>query len=152
MKKTVIAFLVAFVFAFCGFAYLAQNEVDTNAAISKSPGFVLATPEGITKTTRKGSNYRVNYSYLVAGIAYKIDSKPMGKADAQTVFDGANVEVAYYTEKPSIAVLRRDYEQRDRTASKAGAIRSVVGLSLMMALATALTLSWACGWLRRGRA
>jgi hypothetical protein len=149
MKKPLILFLVLFVLATSLFASLEMEKVETNAAIAKSPGFAVATPDGITKITRKRSvKYQVNYTYQVAGSTYKIDTKSMDEAAAQAELAKPDVQVAYATNTPSLALLKSDYEQRDLKETMTGAILTAAGFALVMAFVATLVLSWKFSWLR----
>lgn len=149
MKKPLIMFLVLFVLATSLFASLEMEKVETNAAITRSPGFAVATPDGITKITRKRSvKYQVNYTYQVAGATYKIDTRSMDEAAAQAELAKPDVQVAYSTNTPSMALLKSDYDQRDLKETMAGAILTAAGFALVMAFVATLVLSWKFGWLR----
>jgi hypothetical protein len=150
MKKPLILFLVLFILGTSLFASIEMEKVETNAAITKSPGYTVATPDKITKITRKRSvKYQVNYTYQVAGQTYKIDTASMDEAGAQAEMAKQNVQIAYCTQTPSMALFKSDYDQRDLKETMAGAILSAAGIALLISLVASLFLSWKLGWLRR---
>ena len=75
MKKPIMTFLALLVLAFGITAFVEISKIGNHAAIAKSPGFVAATPEGITKKTKKSRDTsQVNYTYAVGGVSYQLRS------------------------------------------------------------------------------
>ena len=148
MKKPILTYLLAFVVAFGFFAFIGIQKIDKNDAIAKSPAYTLATPEGITKKTKKSRvTYQVSYSYEVAGTSYKLNSDWLDtEAEAMAA---TPAQVAYATTAPADAMFKSEFDQRDPDESYAGALLKSAGLGLLVALIGTLALMWKFPWLRR---
>jgi hypothetical protein len=150
MKKPLIAFLVVFALAFGLFASIGIEQVNTNVAIAKSPAFVLATPEGITKKTKKSrETFQVNYTYAVAGTTYKLDTDWMSTVAEAEALAATPVQVAYATTAPSHGVFKTDFDKRDPKESIVGALTTAAGIGLLASIFITLVLVWKFPWLRR---
>ena len=150
MKKPLILFALLFVIVAGFFASMGMDEVHLHESIAKAPAYAPAIAEGITETKRKRStSYHVNYTYQVAGATYKIDSKSLDKDEAMALAAKPDVEVAYAVGAPGKAVLRHDFDQRDKKESVFGAILTACGIALLMSIVATLFLSWKFGWLSR---
>jgi hypothetical protein len=150
MKKPLIAFLVVFFLAFGLFSSIGIEQVNTNVAIAKSPAFVLATPEGITKKTKKSKEtFQVNYTYAVAGATYKLDTDWMSTVAEAEALAATPVHVAYATTAPSHGVFKTDFDKRDPKESIMGAIITAAGIALLASIFITLLLVWKFPWLRR---
>jgi hypothetical protein len=150
MKKPLILFLVLLVALFSVFASVEVDKVEKNAAISQNTGYAPAVPEGVTKITRKRSvKWQVNYVYQVNGASYKIDSPNMSEEAAKVAANALTEQVAYNTKLPSQALLKSDFDHRDLSETKAGAMLTAAGIALGVSLLLTLILSWKFGWLRR---
>ena len=149
MKKIIILFAVSFVVLSVFFSMDEIEHVNQHAAITKSTGFAAATPEGITKITRKRSvNYQVNYVYEVAGTSYKIDSGKTSEENAKAMVMKAE-QVAYDTKAPSNAMLKSDFEHLDKNEGLLSAIMTALGMGLLGAVAISAIAYWKFNWFRR---
>lgn len=150
MKKPLITFLVVFAIAFGVVATAEINKIDTNVAIAKSPAFVLATPEGITKRTKKSrESFQVNYTYDVAGTSYKKDTDWMDTVAEAEALAATPVQIAYATSKPADGVFKSDYDKRDPNEGMMSALLSAAGFGLLGGIVGTLILLWQFPWLRR---
>ena len=151
MKKPLITFLVVFVLAFGILATVEIQKIDTNVAIAKSPAFVLAAVEGITKKTKKSrETFQVNYSYAVAGTTYKLDTEWLDTVAEAEALAGTAVQIAYATTAPAHGVFKSDFDKRDPKEGIASALVSAAGFGLLGAIIGTLALLWQFPWLRRG--
>lgn len=150
MKKPLITLLVVFAIAFGIFATAEIRKIDTNAAIAKAPVFVVATPDGITKKTKKGrTSFQVNYSYAVSGAQYKIDTKFFSTEEEALAMAAQPVQVAFAASNPNDAVFKSEFDQRDPNAGMSSALTSAAGFGLVASLVVTLVLLWKFPWLRR---
>ena len=102
MKKPLITFVSLLVLAFGICAFLEISKIGNHAAIAKSPAFVAATPEGITKKTKKSRDtFQVNFTYAAAGSTYKIDSHWMDTEAEAVAFGSGPVQIAYAATAPA---------------------------------------------------
>ncbi len=69
--------------------------------------------------------------------------------DSVRRFARCHVLPAYNTQLPSQALLKSDFDHRDLSETKAGAMLTAAGIALGAALLLTLILSWKFGWLRR---
>lgn len=150
MKKPLIAFGVLFVLAFAVMAFAGIRKIENHVAIAKSPVFVHATAEGITKKTKKGrESFKVTYTYVAAGNSYKIDSEYVDTlAEAETMA-GAPVQIAYATTAPADGVFKTEFDQRDPTEGTASALVEAGGIGLVIAIIGTIALLWQFPWFRR---
>jgi hypothetical protein len=147
-------FLALLLVIFSGVFYLFGSEekerVDTMTSVARSPGFVRATMDGITKTAgKRRDSYRVHFKYVVDGVAYRTSTSSTDESGALQYASQPSVEVAYDTRKPSVSTLRRYYDLRDKQDSVGRALFLSAVLSLGIALPIALGFAWPLGWLRR---
>ena len=143
MKKPIITFLVVFAIAFGIVATAEIHKIDTNVAIAKSPAYVLATPEGITKKTKKSrETFQVNYTYTVAGTTYKIDTDWKNTVAEAEAMAATPVQIAYATTAPADGVFKTDFDKRDPNESTAGALASAALFGLFGAIIGTLILLW----------
>ncbi len=150
MKKPLIAFAAIFVVAFGMLAAANMGKIDNNAAIAKSPAFVLATPEGIMEKTKKGNKtYQVKYNYMADGKIYKIDTEWFDTAAEAEAMAASPVQVAYATTAPDKGIFKTEFDQRDPKAGKMGAMASAAGTAVIIGILGALALLWQFPWFRR---
>jgi hypothetical protein len=150
MKKPLIAFAVVFAILFGLFATIGIQQINTNAAIAKAPAYVLATPEGITKKTKKSrETFQVNFTYAVAGTTYKIDSDWMSTVAEAEALAATPVQIAYAASAPADGVFKSDFDKRDVTESVPGAVSKAAGLGFLLAIFATLFLIWKFPVLRR---
>ena len=150
MKRALIAFAVVFAIMFGLFATIGIGQMNTNAAIAKSPAYVLATPEGITKKTKKSrEKFQVNFSYAVGGTTYKIDSDWMSTVAEAEALAATPVQIAYATTAPADAVFKSDFDKRDVNEGVTGVIGKAAGLGFLLAIVGTLFLIWKFPVLRR---
>ncbi len=150
MKKPIITFLVVFAIAFGLIATGEIHKIDNHVAIAKSPAFVLATAEGITKKTKKSrETFQVNYTYAVAGTTYKIDTSWMNSVAEAEAMAATPVQIAYATTAPADGIFKSDFDKRDPTESTAGALGNAAEFGLIGALILTLLLVWKFPSLRR---
>lgn len=148
--KFVALLLVVFSGMFYLFGSEEKERVETIASVAGSPGFVRATPDGITKIAgKRRDSYLVHFKYVVDGVAYRTTTTSTDEAGAHRYLAMPVVEVAYDTRKPSVATLRRYYDLRDKRESVGSALLVSGVLSLSLALPIALGVAWPLGWLRR---
>lgn len=153
MKKPLITFSALLVLAFTVSAYYEIAKIDTNAAIAKSPAFVVATPEGITTRTKKSrETFQVNFTYEVAGTMYKIDSEWMDTEAEAVALGSKPVQIAYATTAPAEGVFKSEFDRRDPNEGIASALTTAAGLALLGAIIGTLALLWQFPWLRRSNA
>ncbi len=149
MKKPLIAFLVVFAVAFGMFATAEIKKLDTTAAIAEAPAFVLASPEGITKRTKKGrTSFQVNYSYAVQGASYAIDTAFFDTEEQAMAVAAAPMEVAYAVTAPADGVFRSEFDKRDPSAGMGSAVLSAAGFGLLLSIVLTLVMVWKFPWLR----
>lgn len=150
MKKPLIAFVVLFALAF-GLVVTGEiHKLDTEAAIAKAPVFVVATPAGITKKTKKSrESFQVNYTYTVAGTTYPMDTPFMDTEAEALAMAAAPVEIAYAANAPAMAEFKSDFDKRDPNAGMGGALLTAAGLGLLGAIIGTLVLMWKFPWFRR---
>lgn len=149
MKKPLIAFLVVFAIAFGIFASAEIKKIDTNAAIAKAPVFVLATPEGITKKTKKGrTSFQVNYTYPVAGSSYAIDTDFFDTEAEAMALAETPVQVAYAATRPADGVFKSEFDKRDPNAGMGSAVMSAAAFGLLLSIVVTMVLLWKFPWLR----
>lgn len=150
MKRSLAAFAAIFAVLFGLFVTIGIRENHTNAAIAKSPAYVLATPDGITKKTKKGrETFQVNFSYVVAGSTYKIDSDWKSSMAAAEALAATPVQVVYATTSPADAAFKSDFDKRDINQSTSDVLRKAAGLGFLLAIFATLFLVWKFPVLRR---
>lgn len=150
MKKPFLTFLVLFALAFTFFTWIGIKKVDTHNAIAKSPVFVLATPEGITKKTKKSRvTYQVNYSYTVDGANFTIDTDWFDTVEEAEKMAASPVQIAFATGKPDDAIFKTEFDTRDPNEGILTALLSGAGLGLFVAFIGTLVLLWKFPILRR---
>ncbi|MCE3605785.1 hypothetical protein LXA47_19565 [Massilia sp. P8910] len=150
MKKPLITFMVVFAIAFGLVAWFNIEKINTNAAIAKSPAYVLATPESITKRTKKGKvTYQVNFSYAAAGASYKMDSHWFDTQEQAQAMANSPVQIAYATDKPADGVFKTDFDQRDPGEGMASALTSAGIIGFFLALLGTAVLLYRIPSLRR---
>ncbi|HEX8613903.1 MAG TPA: hypothetical protein VF800_21715 [Telluria sp.] len=150
MKKPFITFLVLFALAFAVFTAVNIKKVDTHAAIAKSPVFVLAAPEGITKKTKKSRvTYQVNYSYAVDGATFKKDTEWFDTVEEAEKMAASPVQIAFATGKPEDSVFKTEFDTRDPNEGLLSALLGAAGIGLAMAFVGTLILLWKFPSLRR---
>ncbi|NHZ33041.1 DUF3592 domain-containing protein [Massilia rubra] len=150
MKKPFLTLLVTFVGFFAAFVLMNIKKIDTHSAIAKAPVFVLATPEGITKKTKKlSTSYQVNYTYAVDGATYKIDTDWVKTVEQAEKMASEPVQVAFAAGKPDNGIFKTEYDTHDRSESVWGAILMAAGMGLVAAAGFTLVLLWKFPWLRR---
>jgi hypothetical protein len=143
MKKPLITFAVVFAIAFGIFASIGIKKLNNNAAIAKAPSYVLATPNGITKKTKKGrETFQVNYTYAVAGTDYKIDTHWMSSESEAVAMADTPVQVAYAATAPAEAIFKSEFDKRDPHESMAGAIGGAAGIGFLLSIFLTLVLIW----------
>lgn len=150
MKKPLIAFLVVFLLAVGLVAWFKIDEMQTYNTIAKSPAFVVATPEGITKKTKKGrEEFQINFIYTVAGNNYPIDSTFMDTEAEAMEFAAKPVEVAYATTAPATAVFKTAYDKRDTSQGMGSLILEALGFGFLLSLLGTAVLLYQFPSLRR---
>lgn len=150
MKRPLLTFAVVFAILFGLFATIGIGQINTHVAIAKSPAYVLATPEGMTKKTKKGrETFQINYTYAVAGATYKIDSAWLKTEAEAEALANAPVQVAYATTAPADGVFKSEFDQRDPNESIPGALAKACGLGFLLAIVGTLLLIWKYPVLRR---
>jgi hypothetical protein len=143
MKKPLITFLVLFAIVFAVFATANIKKIDTHVAIAKSPVFVLATPEGITKKTKKSRvTYQVNYTYAVDGTTYKRNTEWFDTVEEAEKMAASPVQIAYPTGKPDDSVFKSEFDSRDPNEGMMSALLSAGGIGLFAAFIGTLILLW----------
>lgn len=143
MKKPFITFLVLFALAFAIFTAVNIKKIDTHNAIAKSPAFVLATPEGITKKTKKGRvTYQVNYTYAVDGATFKKNTDWFDTVEEAEKMAASPVQIAYPTGKPDDSVFKSEFDTRDPNEGIMSALLNAGGIGLFVALIGTLVLLW----------
>lgn len=143
MKKPLITFLVLFALAFAVFTTINIKKIDTHTAIAKSPVFVLATPEGITKKTKKSRvTYQVNYSYAVDGASFKKDTEWFDTVEEAEKMAASPVQIAFATGKPDDSVFKSEFDTRDPKEGILSALLGAAGIGLAMAFVGTLVLLW----------
>ena len=142
MKNAFVVFLLVFSLAFFCIASVLVPRARINMAITRSPGLVSATATDVFGLRNNG--YKVRYVYRVGGTTYHVESDALGRtgSDLPTVDQLPNVEVAYYTNDPSVAVLKHYYENRSPNQS---VTREAI-VSALWAFAVAFICSLAAGW------
>ena len=150
MKRSLVAFAVVFAILFGLFATIGIQKNHTNAAIAKSPAYVLATPEGITKKTKKSrETFQVNFVYVVAGTTYKIDSDWKSSIAEAEALAASPVQVAYAPTAPADAVFKSDFDNRDKNEGMTDVLGKAAGLGFLLAIVGTLFLIWKFPVLRR---
>jgi len=150
MKKPIMTFLALLVLAFGITAFVEISKIGNHAAIAKSPGFVAATPEGITKKTKNSRDtFQVNFTYAAAGSTYKIDSHWMDTQAEALAFGSGPVQIAFATTAPADGIFKREFDQRDPKEGIMSALITAAGLGLLGAFLGTLALLWQLPWLRR---
>ncbi len=150
MKKPLIAFLILFVVAAGFFATIGIQQINNHVAISKSPAFVLAEPQDITKKTKKSkTTFQVNYTYTVSGTTYKLDTDWMDTLPEAEAMFATPVQVAYATTAPAEGIFKSEYDARDPDEGIFGALLKALGLGLGVALVGTLIALWKFPSLRR---
>ncbi|RSZ58176.1 hypothetical protein HF313_00270 [Massilia atriviolacea] len=150
MKKPLLTFLVLFALAFAVFTWVNIKKIDTHNAIAKSPVFVLATPDGITKKTKKSRvTYQVNYSYIVDGATFKIDTEWFDTPEEAEKMAASPVQVAFATGKPDDSVFKTEFDTRDPKEGIVSAVLGAGAIGFVMALIGTLVLLWKFPSLRR---
>jgi hypothetical protein len=150
MKRTVATFAAVFAIMFGLFATIGIQQNSNYAAIAKSPAYVLATPEGITKKTKKSrETFQVNFSYAVAGTTYKIDSGWMNSVAEAEALAATPVQLAYAPTAPADAVFKSDFDKRDAHEGMVDVLGKAAGLGLLLGLVGTLLLIWKFPVLRR---
>ncbi|NHZ79156.1 DUF3592 domain-containing protein [Massilia sp. CCM 8695] len=150
MKKPFITFLLVFAIAFGAVAWFNIEKINTNAAIAKSPVYVLATPEGITKKTKKGKvTYQVNFSYSDAGATYKKDSHWFDTVEQAEALASSPVQIAFATNKPADAVFKTEFDQRDPGEGMGSALTTAGMIGFFLALLGTAVLLYRVPSLRR---
>lgn len=149
--KFIALFLVIFPGVFYLFGSQEKERVENMLSIAASPGFAPATMYGMTRTLSKSSSYRVQFKYLVDGVAYSTSTSDTDESGARRYASDPAVEVVYDTQKPSVAMLRRYYDLRDKRESVGRALFVSGVLAFAIALPIALGVAWPLGWLRRKR-
>lgn len=149
MTKPLITFLLAFAFVFGVVATVKIRENATNAAIAKAPVYVLATPDGITKKTRKGrTSFQVNYTYVAAGATHTIDTDFFSTEAEAMAMTESPVQVAYAAGNPAQAAFKSEFDKRDPNAGMAGVLGMAAAFGLGLGLLLTLGLLWKYPWLR----
>ncbi len=150
MKKPFLTFLVLFALAFAFCTWVNIKKIDTHNAIAKSPVFVLATPEGITKRTKKSRvTYQVNYSYTVDGATFKKDTDWFDTVEEAEKMADSPVQIAFATGKPDDSIFKTEYDTRDPKEGIMSAVLAGAGIGLFMAFIGTLVLLWKFPALRR---
>jgi hypothetical protein len=141
MKRSLVAFAVVFAIMFGMFATIGIKQNSNFAAIAKAPSYVLATPEGITKKTKKSrETFQVNFTYAVAGTTYKIDSGWMNSvAEAEALAASA----------PADGVFKTEFDGRDAGEGMMDVLGKALGLGFLLAIVGTLFLVWKFPALRR---
>ena len=153
MKKPLITFVVLLILAFGITAFVEISKIDNHVAIAKSPAFVVATPEGITKKTKKSrETFQVNFTYTVAGTPYKIDSHWMDTEAQAVAFGSTPVQIAYATTAPADGIFKSEFDKRDPKEGMMSALTTAAGLGLLGAFIGTLALLGQFPWLRRSNA
>jgi hypothetical protein len=150
MKRSLAAFAAVFAIMFGLFAAIGIQQNSNYAAIAKSPTYVLATPEGITKKTKKSrETFQVNFSYAVAGTTYKIDSGWMNSVAEAEALAATPVQLAYAPAAPADAVFKSEFDKRDAKEGVVDVLGKAAGLGLLLAFVGTLFLIWKFPVLRR---
>lgn len=150
MKRSLAVFALVFAILFGLFATIGIQKNHTNAAIAKSPAYVLATPDGITKKTKKSrETFQVNFSYVVAGTTYKIDSDWKGSMAAAEALAATPVQLVYATTSPADAAFKSDFDKRDQNEGMSDVLGKAAGLGFLLAIFGTLFLIWKFPVLRR---
>ncbi len=150
MKKPLLAFAGVFAILFGLFVTIGIQQMNNYAAIAKSPAYVLAAPEGITKKTKKSrEKFQVNFSYAVAGTTYKIDSDWMSTVAEAEALAATPVQIAYATTAPADAVFKSDFDKRDAGEGVSSVLGKAAGLGFLLAIVGTLLLIWKFPVLRR---
>lgn len=153
MKRLIILFVTLFVVGTGVFTSFELDTVGANAAIEKSPAYAVVTPEGITKKTKKGrSTFQVNFAYEVAGAAYKFDTKFMEESEAMALAAQKDVQVIFPSNAPDKAMLKSEFESRDRDGSFLHALLKAAGIALFAALIGSAVLAFKFPWFRQSAA
>lgn len=143
MKKPFITFLVLFALAFAVFASINIKKIDTHNAIAKAPAFVLATPEGITKKTKKSrETFQVNYTYAVDGATFKKDTEWFDTVAEAEKMAASPVQIAYPAGKPDDSVFKSEFDARDPNEGILSALLGAGGFGLVAAFIGTLVLLW----------
>ena len=151
MKRPLITFAVVLVSALAFFSVIAVQQNNTEGAIAKSPGFVLAEPQGITKKTKKSrETFQVNYTYAVDGVSYKMDTGWMETVAEAEAMAASPVQIAYAKSSPGEAIFKNDFDKRDPDAGIGSTLFRVVWTGLLASVLITLGLLWQVPWLRRG--
>jgi len=151
MKKPVILFAVVFAVMAWFFISAGVDKVHLHSAIAKAPAYAPATPEAIKeKKSKRSTNYSVIFGYQVGGSAYKVESESVSQEQAaRALAMTPDMEVAYVQGAPDKALLRSEFDRRDKSESVFGAVVTEAGSALLFSVVVALVLSWKFGWLRR---
>lgn len=149
MKKPLIAFAAVFALVFGFFVFIEMEKIDTEAAIAKAPAFVTASPEGVTKRTKKGrESFQINYTYEVAGNKYTKNSEWFDTEAEAMKSAEKPVEIAYAKDAPATSEFKSEFDQRDPNAGLVSAMKDAAGFGLLAALFLTLVLVWKFPWLR----
>lgn len=142
MKSFCRTFLIAFAIVFSWATYreiLPARDLDM---IASAPAFTVATyVDTDTKSKRGHTSYMLNFSFVVDGKTYEIETDWMGKEWASQIL-AAPVEIAYAPASPDKAVFRDKLEGRTPGDCVGGAIFVAIATSLTMALMAALLNAW----------
>ena len=150
MKKPFLTFLVLFALVFGFFTWIGIKQADTHNAIAKSPVFVLATPEGITKKTKKSRvTYQVNYSYAVDGANFTKDTDWFDTVEEAEKMAASPVQIAFAAGKPDDAIFKTEFDTRDPSEGILSTLLRAAGLGLFVAFGGTLVLLWKFPFLRR---
>ena len=151
MKKPLLVFVVIFGIAIWLYGSHLTKSIILHAAIAKAPAYAMAIPVGIVAEKGKhGRYYFVRYSYQVDGATYKIHSGILGEKMAKELLSMPPMEVAYAPEAPAKALMRRDFDARDKEESVVSALLEASVYALVTSFIVSLILSAMCGWLGLG--
>lgn len=142
MKSFFRTFLIAFALVLSWATYTEILPARDLEIIASAPAFTAATYVDKDTKSKKGyTSYMLNYSYVVDGKKYEIETDWMGKEWASQMLAGP-VEIAYAQASPDKAVFKDDLDERNPGDSVGGAIFVAIATSLTMALMAALLNAW----------
>lgn len=151
MKKTLLLFVFLMVAGTWLFSLSNMDEQKLYGAIAKAPAYAPATAHGIVeKKMKRMKSYHVQYTYLVGGATYHIDSAGLSPEQAQALMARPDAQVVHVAGEPQKAALKHDFELRDKTAGMSGAIVDAALTALFFSVIVCVVFAFKFGWFKRG--